>query len=131
LQRQFNPEVVDALLRLGLLAGQSQAVIDDVVGEWLHRCIFSDDPGAARIDLSVLAGQPRGLIRELFVALWRRQGWPLQAMGLRKWDELSELAAMSDVKQVFPGGVIVEVAGGLMRLTRPAKCRSPAVPIQL
>jgi hypothetical protein len=54
------------------------------------------------------------------VNLWRRQGWPMQAMGLRKWDELSELTTMPNVKQVFPGGVTVEVAEGQMRLTKTA-----------
>jgi tRNA(Ile)-lysidine synthase len=120
LQRQFNPEVVDALLRLGALAGQSQAVIDDLVDQWRHRCMIADEPGEIQIDLGVLAGQPRCLIRELLVSLWRRQGWPMQAMGLRKWDELSELTAMPNIKQVFPGGVTVEVAERQMRLTKTA-----------
>ena len=85
-----------------MLAGQSQAVIDSLVDDWLPRCLLVDNPGEVRIDLGVLAGQPNCLIRELLVALWRRKGWPLQAMGLRKWDELTTLTAMPEGKQVFP-----------------------------
>ena len=68
--------------------------------------------------MSVMPDRPRYLVRELFAALWRRQGWPLQSMGRRKWDELSELAvaAAPPLRRVFPGGVTVEVAEGTMRL---------------
>jgi tRNA(Ile)-lysidine synthase len=119
LRRHFNPEVVDALLRLGSLAGQSQAVIDELVDERLQRCLLLDGSDEVQIDQGALTGQPQSLIRELLLTLWRRKGWPLQAMGLRKWDDLSALASMSNAKQVFPGGVIVEVAEGRMRLTSP------------
>ena len=47
-----------------------------------------EGPGAARIELAGLADRPRYLVRELLMALWRRQGWPLQAMGRQKWEEL-------------------------------------------
>ena len=43
----------------------------------------------------------------------------MQSMGMLKWDELCELATSTTAaKRVFPGGVVVEVAGGEMRLTR-------------
>ena len=53
------------------------------------------------------------------MAVWRRQGWPMQSMGRRKWDELSELAiATAPRAAVFPGDVTVEVTEGRMRLAR-------------
>jgi tRNA(Ile)-lysidine synthase len=120
LQKHFNPEVIDALLRLGSLAGEVQAVIDGDVGVWFDRCAAIDRPDGAHIELGSLAGRPRYLIRELLMTLWRRAGWPMQAMGMLKWDELCELATAKspEPKRVFPGGVVVEVAGGEMRLTR-------------
>ena len=62
----------------------------------------------------------RYLIRELLMAAWRRAGWPMQSMGMLKWDELCELATSTTAaaKRVFPGGVTVEVVGDEMRLTR-------------
>lgn len=120
LKKHFNPEVVDALLRLGSLAGDVQAVIDNDVDAWFDRCVAIVRPGEARIELELLTERPRYLVRELLMALWRRAGWPMQAMGMLKWDELCELATPtnSSAKRVFPGGVVVEVAGGEMRLTR-------------
>ncbi len=107
-----------ALLRLGTLAGEVQAVVDALVDEWFDRCVVIEDRMAARIELAGLAEQPRYLLCELLMAVWRRQGWPMQSMGWQKWDELGELAALANApRRVFPGGVSVEVAAGRMRLT--------------
>jgi tRNA(Ile)-lysidine synthase len=120
LQKHFNAEVVEALLRLGMLAGEAQAVIDDDVDGWFDRCVTMDRPDEVGIELALLAGRPRYIVRELLMALWRRSGWPMQSMGMLKWDELSDLATSeaAAVKRVFPGSVTVEVAGGQMRLSR-------------
>ena len=117
LREQYNAGVAEALLRLGTLAGEVQELVDGLVEELLARCVTIEGPGAARIELAGLADRPRYLVRELLMALWRRQGWPLQAMGRQKWEELSELAlsAPAPVRRVFPGGVMVEVAEGTMR----------------
>ena len=122
LQRRFNPDVVEALLRLGNLAGDAQAVVNGLVAELFDRCVTIDGPNAARIKLGKLlggadipvchAGQapygrqewlpscsgrqeclPSYLVRELLMAVWRRMGWPLQSMGSVKWEELADMAA--------------------------------------
>ena len=54
LQRRFNPDVVEALLRLGNLAGEAQAVVDRLVAELFDRCVTIDGPNAARIKLNGL-----------------------------------------------------------------------------
>ena len=57
------------------------------------------------------------------MAVWRRRNWPLQAMGMAKWDELAGLAtAATPARRDFPGGVTVEVAVGMMRLCRSVDC---------
>jgi tRNA(Ile)-lysidine synthase len=120
LQKHFNPDVVEALLRLGMLAGEAQTVIDDDVDAWVDRCVAVDRPGEVRIELESLAGRPRYLIRELLMAAWRRSGWPMQSMGMLKWDDLCDLATStaSTAKRVFPGGVVAEVTDGRIQLTR-------------
>ncbi|MGA7700150.1 MAG: hypothetical protein WCB27_11105, partial [Thermoguttaceae bacterium] len=67
-----------------------------------------------------LPHRPRYLVRELLMAVWRRAGWPMQSMGMLKWDELCELATSvaPSTRRVFPGGVVVEITGGEMRLLR-------------
>ena len=108
LQKQFNPDVVEALLRLGNLAGEAQAVVNGLVDDWFDRCVTIDGPNAARIELSradipvCRAGTapsgrqeclPSYLLRELLMAVWRRMGWPLGSMGAVKWEELAKMAA--------------------------------------
>jgi tRNA(Ile)-lysidine synthase len=120
--RQYNPRAVEALLRLATLAGQSQAIIDRLVNAWFDRCVTIESPSAARIELADLVAEPRYLIGELLAAVWRRQGWPLQSMDRRKWDELCEMtAAAPPVRRVFPGEVTVEVAERRMRLSRSVR----------
>jgi tRNA(Ile)-lysidine synthase len=135
LERQFNPDVVEALLRLGSLAGDAQAVVDGLVEEWFDRCVTIDGPNAARIRLRRTdtpvchaGGAPAGrqeclpsyLLCELLMAVWRRMGWPLGSMGSVKWEELVDVAAVAATatKRVLPGGIVVEVAGGEMRMSK-------------
>ena len=114
----YNAGVMEALLRLGILAGEAQDVVDGLVEELFARCVTIEGPHAARIALADLADRPRYMVRELLMALWRRQGWPLQAMGRRKWDELSTLAlsAAPPLQRVFPGGIMAAVDDGKMTL---------------
>ncbi len=116
LAADFNPGVVDALLRLGKLAGEVQAVIDARVDELAARCVREDGRGAIRIELSALTAEPRYVVRELLIAVWHRRGWPLQSMGFAQWEQLAEMIlaapATSPVapwKRMFPGGVVAEV----------------------
>jgi tRNA(Ile)-lysidine synthase len=121
LQKRYNKEVVDALLRLGGLAREAQAVIDGEVEALFDRCVELDGGGRVRIALGPLGGQPHYLVRELMAAVWRRAAWPLQSMGSTQWEQLGQFAALtaSSAKRVFPGGIVVQVGGGEMRLSRP------------
>lgn len=118
LREQFNTEVVDALLRLGSLAGQSQVIIDSLVDELLEDCVVSENRKMIELDLGSLAERRPYIVRELFVSVWRRRTWPMQSMGQSQWNELAEMAASSSTraKRDFPGGVSVEVADGRMWL---------------
>ncbi len=120
LRERFNPEIEEALLRLGTLAGEAQALVDSLVGELSERCVRDEGPNATSVDLSALEGRPRYSVRELLMSVWRRMNWPLQAMGMAQWDELAGLAALpaTTARRDFPGGVAVEIADGRMRLSR-------------
>ena len=125
LARQFNPGVVDALLRLGRLAGQAQAVVDEIVQGLFERRVVCESPQAVQIDAAGLADEPRHVIRELLVATWRNQDWPMQAMGFHEWDQLAEMlsgcgeiSAELPSKRTFPGNVLAEPGEGRLRLVR-------------
>lgn len=121
----FNPSVVDALLRLGTLAGEAQAVIEAIADGLAERCVVCEGSEAVQIDALALAGQPRYVIRELLMAAWRNQAWPMQAMGFAQWDQLAEMTSACretspqlPPKQMFPGSVMAELGDDRLRLVR-------------
>lgn len=123
LAERFNSGIVDALLRLGTLAGEVQEVVAQDVVELADQCVIGPAGDSVRIRLSDLARQPRYLVRELLIWVWRQQQWPLQAMSFSRWDQLADLtlgAARERIsKQVFPGGVVAEQCENELRLQRP------------
>lgn len=120
LAEQYNANVIDALLRLSQLAGESQNVIDALVADLLRRAVrFQAD--RLQFSRSELAGEHRYLVRELLIAAWRRQGWPEQAMGFAEWDRLADALITSDVKSaprlaMLPGAIHAQWQGDLLTL---------------
>jgi len=127
LAAEYNPEVVESLLRLGRLAGEVQSVVDALVKDLAVRSTSCRSAGSVSICLATLAGQPRYVVRELLIAVWRQQGWPMQSMGFEQWDLLAEMAlpcpappAAEHGKRMFPGNVLAESHSDLLRLERIA-----------
>jgi hypothetical protein len=55
--------------------------------------------------------------------VWRRQGWPLAAMGFSEWESLAAMISAvvgqpADAlsKRIFPGAVVAEVRADELRL---------------
>jgi tRNA(Ile)-lysidine synthase len=119
LKAHYNSEVMSALLRLGAAAGDAQRIIDHLVDERIEAAVKFPSTDRATIDCDLLAGDDRHLIRELFVAIWRRQAWPQQSMGFPQWDRLAEMLLASGAqKQTFPGPIVAERAGAILSLMR-------------
>lgn len=125
LAADYNAEIGEALLRLGVLAGEVQQVVDSLVDELAQRAVVRQTAHELRLDAALLAGQPPYLVRETLIALWRRQSWPMQAMDRQQWELLAHLAADaltmpygSTRKHVFPGRIHVQAAAGQLQLTR-------------
>jgi tRNA(Ile)-lysidine synthase len=127
LGRHYNSAVADALLRLGSLAADVQGVIDELVDQLHERAVKFENKIAVKIDAARLAGQPPYLLRELLALVWRRQSWPMRAMGFVQWDQLARMLLISDAacssstavnKQIFPGNVQAEIHDGILRLMR-------------
>jgi tRNA(Ile)-lysidine synthase len=118
----YNPGIVDALLRLGRLAGEVRAVVGEIVHKLQTRCVEPKGPGSVRIARAPLAKQPPYVVREVLMAVWRHQGWPLQSMGFNEWDLLAYMvladpSAGPPRAHTFPGGILAEVAGDVLRLS--------------
>ncbi len=119
LAASYNPTINDALLRLGELAAESQLLVDGMVREVAGRCLRRVGEDKVHLNADVLSKSPPYLIREVLMDLWRRQGWPLAAMGFAEWELLaamiSEAAKRSDGaprKLMFPGAIVAEIRDG-------------------
>jgi tRNA(Ile)-lysidine synthase len=123
LMKEYNPQAVEAILRLGSLASEVQTVVDQAVEKIFERQVFAESQTAMRIDLFGLETTASYLLRELLMLVWRKQEWPLQAMGFAEWNLLEKMARdscllspKSSEKRIFPGEIEVETVKGEMRL---------------
>ena len=120
LREKFNPDIDNALARLSALTGDAQRIIERIADDLLDRCLgrpTTPNSVNERITLSLgpINEVDRHLIREVFIALWRRQSWPLQDMGFAEWNALADMAtsvtgrpASGTAKGMFPGGILAE-----------------------
>jgi tRNA(Ile)-lysidine synthase len=118
---RVNPSVVEALIRLGTLAGEMETVVGGIAEELLERALRPGPAGGIAFACEGLAGAARYLVREALRRAWREQGWPEQQMGLAEWETLAEMA-QGDGRMVqqrdFPGGVRARREGAMLVLAR-------------
>lgn len=115
LTERFNPAVVDALLRLGALAEETQRSIDYVIDDLYRQTVRRTNDGVA-VELHVW--MDRHLLRELLKRVWTEEGWPLQGMGFDQWERLASMLDGPGWKEAFPGAVVAEVVDYEIRLSR-------------
>ncbi len=128
LAREYNPNVADALVRLGALAGELHAWTAGHVEPLLAACSrFAAASGeGVHLDSRRLHSEPAVLVRELLMVLWRRQDWPMQQMGFDQWERMAEMVRESGEpssqcrRHTFPGGILAE-AGPEGLLLRPSR----------
>ncbi len=122
LTERFGPQVTASLLRLGALAGEAHQVLAGLGGNLADEAAAALRGGEVQVSRERLAGQPRYVVREMFCQLWRRQGWPLQDMTFRHWEELADMTVpgggAAPIQHVFPGNVTVRADGHALRLVR-------------
>ena len=130
LAEDYNPQVVEALVRLGQLAGEAQRVVDQLVADLRERAVERGNGDVLVIDRGAVADEPPYLVRELLKAAWRKRGWPMQAMGFDEWRHLAEMliaeeSKLATAKRSFPGEVLAERGGECLTLSRSGKGGDP------
>lgn len=126
LKSHYNPQVVDAVVRLGSLAADAQTTIQQYVNELLAESVTAQGDRNVVIDCESLRGAGEFLVRELFIAVWRQQSWPLDSMSFEKWQQLQKLAQLeSEATSIsLPGSVQAERKAGELFLSRATNERS-------
>jgi len=122
LGEEYSPAIVDSLLRLGALAGDAQQLIESLAESTLEKMLLSRDERQVILACSFVPTIPPHLLREVFVAIWRKQDWPRQAMGWDQWNQLAELAAAESgpdrAPLMLPGAIRAQKAGETLVLAR-------------
>ena len=124
LERDYNPRVREALLRLAQIAGEADEVLEKQIGRVAAEFTRSV-AGGLELHTNSLRHSTDFIGRQLLMHLWRQMNWPLQDMSFEKLDELLAFAR-GDLsshrnqpgRQMFPGGVTAELEKGILRLTR-------------
>lgn len=106
----------ESILRLSRQADDIQESFVWVVGEVLDRALVSASAESVELSKEMLEPLPRHLLRELFVELWRRQGWPRQQMGFSEWERLADLVKGPD-RFHLPGRIDCHHKRGKILLT--------------
>jgi tRNA(Ile)-lysidine synthase len=126
LERDYNPQVREALTRLSKIAIAANDWLEQFVEEILGTMVRPID-GGIEIDRHALNNSPDFLAQLALMAAWRRQPWPLQDMSHEKWDQLAAFARSPAPDRgvaerlTFPGNIRAEKQGGVLRLTRPVQ----------
>jgi tRNA(Ile)-lysidine synthase len=121
LAADYNPAVVEALVRLGQLAGEAQGALAALAEQLREQSATPLTGGGWVVDAARLAGQPRYVVREMLVGLWRTSGWPLQDMGKDEWERLAAMIGDRSARtQMLPGNVVAQSdqSSGMLRLTK-------------
>lgn len=125
LERDYNPQVRDAIRRLSQIAGEADDLVDAAVRRLLSN-IKRLVPGGVELQTRPLLHGSELVARAALMQAWKWENWPLAEMSFEKWDELLAFArepAPSGETHVcprmFPGGIRAEKQGGVLRLTRP------------
>ena len=116
IESQFNPDVQNALRRLGRLAGDAQRLVDQQVEQLLDNSAALDGRHQVDIDCQTLGEASDHLVREMFIAIWRRQNWPRKSMGHLEWSRLGDMVrsahATDTAAQIhLPGGILAQRDG--------------------
>jgi tRNA(Ile)-lysidine synthase len=119
LAQEFNPRIVERLVSLGSLARDAQDALAHRARQLLELCLR--EPRLSRVEIHVtpLRGEPRHLVREMFVELWKARGWPRQPMSARHWDGLAAVALGEAVALSLPGAGEARRSRGVVTIHVP------------
>jgi len=127
LKREFNPQVEQALLRLGRQAADVRTMMDELAGRLLDSALVDHNETICRLDCMRLADEPLHLVRECFSLLWKRQSWPRKRMGFADWNRLATMIRETEAggsAHTLPGHIEAARRGTLLVLRRMGETTS-------
>jgi tRNA(Ile)-lysidine synthase len=117
LERDYNPQVREALLRVSLLSSEAVRIVGEVVEEEWSRCVLEQSASLVRLCVDSLERLQEPVVRALLMEVWTRQEWPRQAMSYSHWQNLARTVTGGTALDL-PGGVTARRNGGVARIER-------------
>lgn len=119
LKQDFNPQVEQALLRLGRQAADVQQTIELLAARLLETSLVDRNKTTCRLDCTQLSDQPAHLVRECISLLWKQQDWPRRRMGFAEWNRVADMVfaeAAAVSTHTLPGSIEVTRRSNLLVL---------------
>jgi tRNA(Ile)-lysidine synthase len=91
LATDYNPRVVEALVRLGALAAAAERGREASLRELEQAVVLLRESDKVILKRPIFKQAPPHLQAEVLRALWRQQGWPEASMSWRRWRRLAAL----------------------------------------
>jgi tRNA(Ile)-lysidine synthase len=106
-------DVDGALLRAAEQAREVYSLLEPRIEQLYAACDVSTTAAGATLEVAPLGDQPSVLVTETLRSVWRRAGWPEQAMNRAWWTALAELALSPAGGQPLnlPGNVLARRSG--------------------
>lgn len=111
LAEQRIPASRQSLVAFSEQAAELAETLQQLAEQALDEATEGDSPW--RVRRSVLAACPRLVVSEVVRLVWRRSGWPEQAMTAASWRRLAEMASSPSElpAETFPGAIRAEAIG--------------------
>jgi tRNA(Ile)-lysidine synthase len=131
LAADYNPRVVEALVRLARLAAASRRAIEADVRTMTDASTITVAPDCVVLKHPFLSSLPSHLRAEVLRRVWRQVGWPEGEMSARRWRRLSALVQQREVSRVEIGaGVAVSTERFFLVLRRSPVPRTAAPAVE-
>ncbi len=108
LERDFNPQVRNALFNLSMQASDMVEVLDDLTEGWFETAVTYPADNQVSLDLKFMQAQPEPLVRHFLTRLWEENEWPMQGMSFDHWEALTELLGAE-----VEGPPAIDLPGGI------------------
>lgn len=114
------PAATESLVRLGEQAARVAAALASAAEHLLMRHARRRPDGGVILEATPLLGLDRHLLAEVFVALWRREGWPRRDMTAWHYEQLAGVvgggASGGTPPADYPGGIHVRAVEGRLQI---------------
>lgn len=116
LRERYNPAVASVLCRLAEQARAVQSDLDLRAAELLNVAELPRAGAVLVFRAEALRAAPAYLAAEALRQAWRREGWPLDAMGYAEWRRLLDVAHGTPPAWDFPGRMRARRVGAVVQV---------------